>query len=76
MSHTLFGHKEDDVIVRTIELIILFCMVNNFKIDIFHPVAIKLHGVVMKLGGEIKIRGIVIMIAKHLSFDIKKYTIS
>ena len=70
MAHTIFGRKGGDAVVTKIELTILFCMVNNIKLDICHAIALKLKDVATRYSSIIKIRRIVIAIAKYYEFDL------
>ena len=55
MSHSLFPRKEMDYMVSTIELNILYCMVNDRKLDICHAIARKLRDVAKKVTMAIKV---------------------
>ena len=41
MEHSLFLRKEGDSVVTTMELNLLYCMVNNTQLDICHVLASK-----------------------------------
>ena len=71
MSHSLFSRKEGDAVVTINELNILYCMVNDRKLDLCHAIAIKLRDVANKMSGEIKVGGMVTTLAKYLGFDVK-----
>ena len=71
MSHSLFPIKEGDSIVTTIELNVLYCMVNNIKLDICHVLASKLKDIATKRIRAIKIGGLVLSIANYVGFDIE-----
>ena len=70
MSHFLFPRKEGDSVVTTMELNVLYCMVNNIKLDVFHMITSKFKDVATKRAGAIKIGGLVLSIANYLGFDI------
>ena len=53
----------------TIELNILYCMVNDRKLDLCHALAGKLRDVAAKVTGAIKVGGLVTTTAKYLGFD-------
>ena len=55
MSHSLFPRKEGDFVVTTMELNVLYCMVNNIKLDVCHVIASKFRDVTTKKAGAIKI---------------------
>ena len=71
MSPSLFGRKEEDSIVLTTELIILYCMLHDQKMDICYALTVKLRDLSTKTSGVIKIGGLVTTIANYLSFDTK-----
>ena len=64
MSHSLFSRKEEDAIVTINELNILYCMINDRKLDICHAIAIKLEDVANKMSWAIKVGGMVTTLAK------------
>ena len=66
MSHSLFLRKEGDSIVTTMELSVLYCMVNNIKLNVCHVIASKFKDVATKRAGTIKIGGLVLSIANYL----------
>ena len=70
MANSLFPRKEGDSVVTIIELTILYCMVNNRKLDVCHVIAIKLKDVVTKRIGAIKVGGLVLSITNYLGFDV------
>ena len=70
MSHSLFPRKEGDSVVTTMELNVLYCMVNNIKLDVCHIIASKFKDVATKQAGAIKIGGLVLSIANYVDFDI------
>ena len=70
MSYSLFPRKEGDLVVTTIELNVLYCMVNNLKLDVCHIIASKFKDVATKRTGAIKIGGLLLSIANYLGFDI------
>ena len=55
--------------VSTTELNILYCMVNDIKLDICHAIIEKLRVVAIKVTGAIKVGGLVTTIATYLSFN-------
>ena len=71
ISHSLFGRKEANLVVLTIELTILYCMVHDQKVDICHALVRKFRDVVTKTSGAIKIGGFVTTIASYLGFDME-----
>ena len=71
MSHSLFSRKEGDAVVTINELNILYCMVNDRKLDLCHAIAIKLRDVANKMSGAIKVGGMVTTLAKYLGFDVE-----
>ena len=71
MAHSLFPRKERDSVVTTTELNILYCMVNDRKIDVCHALAGKLRDVIAKVTEAIKVGGLVTTIAKYLNFGIE-----
>ena len=56
--------------VTAMELNVLYCMVNNIKLDVCHVIASKFKDVVTKRARAIKIEGLVLSIANYLGFDI------
>ena len=70
MSHSLFPRKEGDSVVTTMELNVLYYMVNNIKLDVCQVIASKFKDVATKRAGVIKIGGLVLSIANYLGFDI------
>ena len=73
MAHTIFGRKEGDGVVAKIELTILYCIVNDRKLDICHAIALKLKGVATKYFFAIKIGGLVMAIANYNGFDLSSW---
>ena len=71
MSYSLFSRKEGDAVVTINELNILYCMVNDRKLDLCHAIAIKLRDVANKMSGAIKVGGMVTTLAKYLGFDVE-----
>ena len=71
MSHSLFPRKEGDSVVSTIELNILYGMVNNIQLDVCHVLASKFKDLTIKTSGVIKIGGLVLAIASYVGFDIE-----
>ena len=69
MAHTFFGRKEGDGVVIMIELTILYCMVNNKKLDICHAIALKLKDIATKFSFTITIGGLVIEIVEYYEYD-------
>ena len=55
MSHSLFPRKEGDSVVNTMELNILYGMVNNIQLDICHVLASKFKDITTKRSGVIKV---------------------
>ena len=70
MAHSLFPRKEGDLVVTTMFLNVLYCMVNNQKLDFCHVIASKLNDVANKRIRAIKVGGLVISIANYLGFDV------
>ena len=70
MAHTFFGRKEGDGVVTKIELTILYCMVNDRKLDICHVIALKLKDVATKFSSIIKIGGLVTVIVEYYGYDL------
>ena len=48
MSHSLFPRKEGNSVVPTMELNVLYCMVNNLKLDVCHVIVSKFKDVATK----------------------------
>ena len=71
MSHSLFSRKEWDVVVTINELNILYYIVNDRKLDLFHAIAIKLRDVANKISGAIKVGGMVTTLSKYLGFNME-----
>ena len=71
MSHSLFLRKEGDAVVTINELNILYCMINDRKLDLCHAIAIKLRDVANKIYGAIKVGGMVTTLAKYLGFHVE-----
>ena len=71
MSHSLFSRKEGFTVVTINELNILYCMINDRKLDLCHAITIKLRDVANKISGEIKVGGMVTTLAKYLGFDVE-----
>ena len=71
MAHSLFPRKEGNSVVTTTELNILYCMVNDRKLDVCHALAGKLRDVVAKVTRAIKVGGLITNIAKYLDFNTK-----
>ena len=53
------------------ELNILYCMVNDRKLDLCHVIVIKLRDVTNKMSRVIKVGGMVTTLAKYLGFDVE-----
>ena len=70
MSHSLFPRKEGDSVVNTMELNILYGMVNNIQLDICHVLTSKFKDITTKRSGVIKVGGLVLAIASYLGFDV------
>ena len=70
MAHSLLPRKEGDSVVTTIELNILYCMVNDRKLDLCHLIAFKLNDMANRRIGAIKVGGLVLSIANYLGFDV------
>ena len=60
MAHSLFPRKEGDSVVNTMELNILYGMVNNIQLDICHVLASKFKDITIKRSGVIKVGGLVL----------------
>ena len=74
IAHSLFLRKKRDFVVSTTELNILYCMVNDRKLDICHAIVIKLRDVATKMSEAIKVGGMVNIIANYLGFDVEHMT--
>ena len=70
MSYSLCPTKEGDFVVTTMELNVLYCMVNNIKLYVCHVIASKFKDVVTKRVGVIKIGGLVLSSTNYMGFDI------
>ena len=70
MSHSLFPIKEGNSVVTTMELNVLYCMVNNIKLDVCHVLASKFKDITTKRIWEIKVGGLVLSITNDSGFDI------
>ena len=70
MSHSLFPRKKGDSVVTTMELNVLYCMVNNIKLDVCHVLASKFKDITTKRTWAIKVGGMVLSIVNYLGFDI------
>ena len=70
MSHSLFLRKEGDSVVITMELNVLYCMVNSIKLDVCHVLASKFKDITTKRTEAIKVGGLVLSIANYVGFDI------
>ena len=69
MAYTIFNRRESDLMVITTELMILYCIVHNKKLDICHVITLKFKDVATKYLIAIKIGGLVTVIAKYYGFD-------
>ena len=70
MSHSLFPRKEGDSVVTTMELNVLYRMLNNIKLDVYHVLASKFKDITTKRTGAIKVGGLILSIANYVGFDI------
>ena len=71
MEHTIFRRREVAIIPNS-ELAILYCLVHDRKIDIFHAIALKLKDVAQKFNVAIKIGVLVTAFLWYVGFDIDK----
>lgn len=71
MAHSLFARKVGDSVVTTTELNVLYCMVNDRKLDVGHAIVGKLRDITAKTTGAIKVGGLITVIAKYLDFSIE-----
>ena len=57
--------------VSTTDLNILYCMINDRKLDICYAITVKLRDVATKMTRAIKVGGLVTTIANYLGFDME-----
>ena len=55
ISQSLFPRKEGDTVISTTELNILYCMVNDRKLDIYNAITVELRDMATKMNGAIKV---------------------
>ena len=71
MAQTIFGRREGDSLIPNTKLQVLYCMVHDIKIDLFHVIALKLKDVAQSFNVAIKIGGLVMAFIRYADFDIE-----